>query len=151
MAAFFLETADNEKEHAKRFFKFLDSGDALEITAMYPAGKFGTTTENLKASAAGENEEWTKLYPGFANIAQEEGFTEVATIFRMISKVEKEHEARYLKLLENLKKNEGFKKAKPTRWKCRNCGYIHEGDTAPQMCPACQHPQAHFEVAEINY
>ncbi|MBF0502571.1 MAG: rubrerythrin family protein [Candidatus Riflebacteria bacterium] len=151
IAAFFLETAENEKEHAKRYFKFLESGEALEITAMYPAGKIGTTAENLKAAAAGENEEHTKLYPNFGDIAQEEGFPEIAAAFRMIAKVEREHEARYLKLLENIRKNEVFNKKEKTRWKCDNCGYVHEGESAPQKCPACLHPQSYFEVKETNY
>jgi len=146
----FLETADNEKEHAKRFFKFLEGGD-LEITAAYPAGKIGTTIENLKAAAAGENEEWTKLYPEFADVAGQEGFSDVAAAFTMIARVEKEHEDRYLKLARNVEEGSVFKKGGVTRWKCRNCGYVHEGPEAPDMCPACLHPQAHFEVKESNY
>jgi len=148
--ALFLETADNEKEHAKRFFKFLEGGD-LEITAAYPAGKIGTTVENLRAAAAGENEEWTKLYPEFADIANQEGFSDVAAAFTMIARVEKEHEDRYLKLARNIEEGSVFKKEGVTRWKCRNCGYVHEGPEAPDMCPACQHPQEHFEVKETNY
>lgn len=147
----FTETADNEKEHAKRFFKFLESGEALEITAAYPAGKIGTTAENLKASAAGENEEWTELYPEFAKVAEEEGFKDVATCFKMIAKVEDEHEKRYLKLLENIEKDQVFKKDEKIRWKCGNCGYVHEGAAAPEKCPACLHPKAYFEVKEKNY
>ena len=147
----FMETAENEKEHAKRFFKFLQSGEALEITAMYPSGKIGTTPENLKAAAMGENEEWTELYPEFADKADEEGFPEVAAAFRMIAKVEKEHEYRYLKLLENIEKGEVFKKSENVRWKCRNCGYVHEENTAPVKCPACLHPQSYFEIKETNY
>jgi rubrerythrin len=146
----FLETAENEKEHAKRFFKFLEGGMA-EITAGYPAGVIGTTEANLEAAAAGENEEWTKLYPEFARIAKEEGFPQVAVAFEMIARVEKEHEARYLKLLENLRQGKVFKKDEPVRWKCRNCGYVHDGPEAPEQCPACQHPQAYFEVKEENY
>ncbi len=146
----FTETADNEKEHAKRFFKFLEGG-MIEITATYPAGMIGTTAENLAAAAAGENEEWTLLYPEFAKVAKEEGFAEVAVAFTMIAKVEKEHEARYLKLLENIKNKSTFNKEQPVRWKCRNCGYVHEGVDAPEQCPACQHPQSYFEVKAENY
>lgn len=148
--AIFQETADNEKEHAKKFFKFLEGG-ALEITATYPAGVIGTTAENLAASAAGEHEEWEILYPGAAKVADEEGFPEVAAAFRNIAKVEAEHEKRYSALLQNIKDGKVFKKDTPVRWKCRNCGYIHEGTEAPQMCPACAHPQAHFEVKADNY
>lgn len=148
--AIFIETAENELEHAKRFFKFLEGGD-VEITATYPAGKIGTTVENLKAAAAGENEEWTDLYPAFAAKAKEEGFADVAATFTMIARVEKEHEARYRKLAENIEKGEVFKKDVPVRWKCRNCGYIHEGPTAPDKCPACQHPQDYFEVDARNF
>ncbi len=151
ISRFFMETAENEKEHAKRFFKFLETAEGLEITAMYPAGKIGTTLENLKAGAGGENEEWTNIYPKFGDIAQEEGFPEVASVFRLIAKVEKEHEARFLKLLENLKKNQVFSKPEKTRWKCDKCGYVHEGESAPQTCPACLHPQSYFEVKETNY
>lgn len=147
----FTETADNEKEHAKRFFKFLESGEGVEITAMYPAGKIGTTVENLKAAAAGENEEWTELYPAFADTAQEEGFPEVAAAFRMIARVEKEHEERYLKLAANIENDEVFKKGATVRWKCRNCGYVHEGPAALEKCPACVHPKSYFEIKEINY
>lgn len=150
IAAIFLETADNEKEHAKRFFKFLEGG-GVEITAMYPAGTIETTLENLKAAAAGENEEHTILYPEFANVANEEGFPEVAATFTMIAKVEMEHEARYNKLVANIENSEVFKKSSATRWKCRNCGYVHEGEEAPQLCPACVHEQKHFEVKETTY
>jgi len=150
IAAIFEETADNEKEHAKRFFKFLEGGD-VEITAMYPAGIIGTTKENLKAAADGENHEHTKLYPEFATIAKEEGFPEVTTAFRSIAVVEKQHEARYRKLLQNIEQGTVFKKEKVVRWKCRNCGYIHEGKTPPTKCPACEHPEAFFEVLEENY
>jgi rubrerythrin len=146
----FIETAENEREHAKRFFKFLEGGD-LEITAAYPAGKVGTTLENLKAAAAGENEEWTKLYPGFAEVAKKEGFPEVVAAFTTISKVEKEHEARYLKLAQNIEKGTVFKKEGTVRWKCRNCGYVHEGPEAPGTCPACLHPQEYFEIKETAY
>lgn len=151
ISAIFTETADNEKEHAKRFFKFLDSGEALEITAMYPSGKIGTTLENLKNAAAGEKEEWDELYPEFAEVAQEEGFSEVAAAFRMIAKVEKEHEERYLKLAQNVENGNVFKKDEKVRWKCRNCGYVHEGSEAPKKCPACVHPQSYFELKEANY
>lgn len=146
----FAETALNEKEHAKRFFKFLEGG-AVEITAMYPAGKIGTTLENLEASAAGENEEWTELYPEFAKIAEEEGFSEIAKAYRMIAEVEKAHEARYRKLVENLKEGKVFKRGNVVIWKCNNCGYLHEGTEAPEICPACIHPQAHFGIKEENY
>lgn len=150
IAAMFEETALNEKEHAKRFFKFLEGG-MVEITAMYPAGVIGTTLDNLKAAADGENEEWTELYPEFAKIAEEEGFKEVAMAFKMIAKVEKAHEDRYRKLYDNLEAGKIFKKDGKVIWKCRNCGFIHEGTVAPQMCPACQHPQAYFEIKEENY
>ena len=150
IAALFEETADNEKEHAKRFFKFLEGG-SVEITATYPAGIIGSTLDNLKAAAAGENEEWTELYPAFAAIAREEGFSQVAVAFEMIAKVEKEHEARYKKLASNIEKDEVFKKTEKSQWKCRNCGYVHEGSSAPQKCPACLHEQKHFEVKEHNY
>lgn len=146
----FAETALNEKEHAKRFFSFLE-GEMVEITATYPAGKIGTTLENLKAAADGEQEEWTELYPEFAKVAEEEGFPEVAKLFRMISIAEKAHEARYRKLYDNLEKGIVFKRDKKYIWKCNNCGYLHEGDTAPEECPACAHPQAHFQIKEDNY
>ena len=142
IAAIFTETADNEKEHAKRFFKFLESGEALEITAMYPAGIIGTTVENLKEAAAGENEEWTELYPEFASVAKEEGFDEIAICFTMIAKVEKEHEERYKKLAENIEKAMVFKKNENVRWKCRNCGFVAERNSAPEKCPACLHPKS---------
>jgi rubrerythrin len=150
IAAIFLETAGNEKEHAKRFFKFLE-GRMLEITASYPAGKIGTTAENLKAAAAGENEERTTLYPAFAETAREEGFAEVAAAFTFITKVEAEHEKRYLKLLKNVEEGNVFKKASKTRWVCRECGYVHEGESAPAKCPACLHEQAFFEEKAENY
>lgn len=150
ISALFLETADNEKEHAKRFFKFLEGGD-VEITAMYPAGIIGTTKENLKAASDGENHEHTKLYPEFAAIAKEEGFPEVSAAFRSIAVVEKQHEARYRKLLQNVEQSSVFKKEKVVRWKCRNCGYVHEGKTPPTKCPACEHPEAYFEILEENY
>ena len=150
----FIETAEQEKEHAKRFFKFLKAdcnGEAIEITASYPVALYDDTADNLKASAAGENEEWTELYPEFAKVAREEGFPEVAAAYEMISQVEKEHEKRYLKLLENVKNGQVFKKDKLTFWKCGNCGYIYEGLEAPQVCPACLHPRDYFEVSVENY
>ena len=152
IAAMFEETALNEKEHAKRFFKFLESGEPLEITAMYPAGIIGgTTVENLKAAAAGENEEWTELYPEFAKIAKEEGFDEISVCFTMIAKVEKEHEERYKKLLENLENGLVFSKDGDKIWKCRNCGHICVGKEAPEVCPVCAHPKAYFEIKAENY
>lgn len=150
IASLFEETAINEKAHAKRFFGFLE-GTMVEITATYPAGKVGTTAENLKAAADGENEEWTELYPEFAKIAEEEGFKEVAMAFKLIAKVEKAHEERYRTLLNNLEEGKVFKRGDKVVWKCRNCGFIHEGTVAPKMCPACQHAQAHFEIKETNY
>jgi rubrerythrin len=150
ISAIFAETALNEKEHAKRFFKFLEGG-MVEITAAYPAGVIGTTMENLKAAADGENEEWTELYPEFANIAEEEGFKEVAIAFRMIAKVEKAHEERYRKLYQNLEEGKVFEREGTLVWKCRNCGYLHEGKKAPKTCPACLHPQSYFEIQETNY
>ena len=150
MSSIFEETALNEKEHAKRFFRFLE-GRPVEITATYPAGKIGTTAENLKAAAMGENEEWTELYPEFAKIAEEEGFSEVASAFKFIAKVEEEHERRYLKLLKNLEEGKVFEKDGVVIWKCRNCGYIHEGQKAPDNCPACLHPKAYFEIKGENY
>jgi rubrerythrin len=150
IANIFQKTADQEKQHGKRFFKFLEGGD-LEIQATYPAGKLGTTAENLKAAAMGENEEWTILYPGFAEVAKNEGFPEVATAFKMISKVEAEHEKRYLNLLKNLKDGTVFEKKEKVKWVCSNCGYVHEGNKALENCPACQHPKAYFELYEENY
>ncbi|MGL4956504.1 MAG: rubrerythrin [Bacteroidales bacterium] len=150
IAAIFEETAFNEEQHAKVFFKYLEGG-MVEITAMYPAGVIGTTAENLLAAANGEQEEWEVLYEEFAKVAEAEGFTKIANSFRMIAKVEKEHEARYRKLLSNLEKDGVFKAASKISWKCRNCGFIHESDTAPQACPACEHPQAHFEIQAKNY
>lgn len=150
ISAIFLETADNEKEHAKRFFKFLEGG-VVEIQASYPAGVIGNTLENLKAAASGENEEWTKLYPEAAKIAETEGFEEVALAFRNIAKVEKEHEIRYAKLADNIAKGTVFKKLTSVKWKCRNCGFVYEGTTAPEKCPSCLHPQAFFEIKENNY
>jgi rubrerythrin len=146
----FQETADNEKEHAKRFFKFLE-GEPLEITATYPAGFVGDTAENLKMAAEGEHEEWTELYPAFAKLARQEGFEDVAVSFEMIARVEKEHEARYRKLWDRVKSAGVFKREEEVEWKCNNCGYIHKGTEALGMCPACQHPQAHFEERGTNY
>ena len=150
ISAIFAETALNEKEHAKRFFKFLE-GRSVEITATYPAGKIGTTLENLKAAAVGENEEWTELYPQFAKIAEEEGFSDIATAFFMIKNVEKAHEERYKKLYNNLESGKVFKHDEKIIWKCLNCGYLHEGDSAPEKCPACLHPQSYFQIKESNY
>jgi len=150
ISALFIETAENEKEHAKRFFKFLEGG-MTEFTAVFPAGRIGTIAENLKAAAEGENEEWTKLYPGFAAVADSEGFPGVAAAFRSISQVEVKHEKRYRKLLDNIEKGEIFKKNAPTAWKCRNCGYHHEGLEAPNICPACLHPKSYFELLAENY
>lgn len=150
ISAIFLDTADNEKEHAKRFFKFLEGGE-VQITAGYPAGVIGTTAENLKAAAAGENMEWTAIYQEFQKCAEKEGFPEVAEVFKRIAMVEKGHEARYLVLLENIKCGTVFKKDKKVRWRCRNCGYIHEGNGAPEKCPACAHEKAYFELFVENY
>ncbi|WP_319479460.1 rubrerythrin [uncultured Draconibacterium sp.] len=150
IAAIFEETALNEKEHAKRFFKFLE-GNMVEITATYPAGKIGTTMENLKASADGENEEWTELYPEFAKVAEEEGFRDIAMAFKLIARVEEAHENRYRTLYNNLEEGKVFKRGDKVVWKCRNCGFIHEGTAAPKLCPACQHSQAYFEIKESNY
>ncbi|MCX8174147.1 MAG: rubrerythrin family protein [Thermoplasmata archaeon] len=150
ISAIFLETADNEKEHAKRLFKFLEGGE-VEICGAFPAGKIGTTAENLKEAAAGENYEHSLMYPEFAKIAEEEGFTEIAGVFRAIANAEKQHEKRYLGLLRNIKEGRVFKKEKPVKWKCRNCGYIHEGTEAPEVCPACAHPRAYYELLEENW
>ena len=150
IAAIFQETANQEKEHAKRFFKFLEGG-MTEITATYPAGIIGTTKENLKAAAEGENEEWTELYPRFAEMAKEEGFPEVSAAFKMIAKVEAEHERRYLKLLQNLSEDKVFMKDGKVWWKCINCGYVYESEEALEKCPACLHPKAFMQVREENY
>ncbi|MBE9536363.1 MAG: rubrerythrin family protein [Proteobacteria bacterium] len=154
--AIFIETADNEKEHAKVFYKLLLKGFkeelpvTVDINASYPVAQ-GTTLDNLKAAAAGENEEWTILYTGFADAASEEGFSEVADAFRNIAAVEKRHETRYLKLVENIENGRVFEKDATVSWKCRNCGHIHEGSKSPDICPACNHPQAHFEVFAETY
>ena len=150
ISAVFEETAFQEKEHAKRFFNFLEGGE-LEITAAFPAGVVGTTLENLKDAAAGENCEYTDLYPGFAKVAREEGFEAVAMVFEAICIAEKQHEKRYLDLAANIDAGKVFKKESSVVWRCRNCGYLHEGDEAPQMCPACAHPQAYYEVLGENY
>jgi len=150
IAAIFMETASQEKEHAKRFFKFLEGG-AVEITAAYPAGKIGTTKENLKAAAEGENEEWTALYPAFEATAREEGFPEIATAYKMIARVEAEHERRYLKLLQNVSEDKVFMKDGKVWWKCMNCGYVYESEKALETCPACLHPKSFMQVREENY
>jgi rubrerythrin len=146
----FLETAENEKEHAKIFFKYLEGGD-VEITVAYPAGVIEDSKSNLEAAAAGENMEWTTLYANFATIAKEEGFPEVARSFEQIAKVEMFHENRYRKLVANIANSEVFKKKGATKWHCINCGYIHEGPEAPKECPACKHPQAYYEVLAENF
>jgi rubrerythrin len=146
----FLETAENEKEHAKVFFKYLEGGD-VEITASYPAGVIGDTRSNLEAAAAGENMEWTVLYSEAARVAKEEGFPDVARSFEQIAKVEMFHEKRYRKLAANIANGEVFKKKTTIKWHCINCGYVHEGDEAPKECPACKHPQSYYEVLAENY
>ncbi|MGP8153446.1 MAG: rubrerythrin [Smithella sp.] len=146
----FLETAENEKEHAKVFFKYLEGGD-VEITAGYPAGVIGDAKSNLEAAAAGENMEWTTLYANFGKVAKEEGFPEVARSFEQISKVEMFHEKRYRKLAANIDKSEVFKKKVSNKWHCINCGYVYEGDEAPKECPACKHPQSYYEILAENY
>ena len=150
IADIFSETADQEKEHAKRFFKFLEGGE-LEITAAFPAGIIGTTAENLEAAAGGEHEEWSEMYPAFAATAREEGFNAIATVWEKISIAEKQHEKRYRDLLDNINAGKVFKKDGKVIWRCRNCGFIHEAEEAPNMCPACAHPQAHFEVLGENW
>ncbi len=146
----FAETADQEKEHAKRFFKFLEGGDVM-VEAAFPAGVIGTTAENLKAAAGGEHHEWTEMYPGFAKVAREEGFEAIAKVFEAVSVAEKQHEKRYLDLLKNVEQGLVFKKNEKTVWRCRNCGYLHEGLEAPEACPACAHPRAYFELLGENY
>lgn len=154
--AIFIETADNEKEHAKVFYKLLLKGlkedlpAVVDIHASYPVAQ-ASTLDNLKAAAAGENEEWTVLYSGFADTADEEGFPEVAAAFRNIAAVEQRHEARYVKLAKNIESGKVFEKDEMVSWKCRNCGHVHEGSQSPDICPACNHPQAHFEVFVENY
>ncbi|MGD2186962.1 MAG: rubrerythrin family protein [Desulfobacterales bacterium] len=146
----FAETADQEKEHAKRLFKLLEGGE-IEVAAAFPAGVIGTTLDNLKEAAAGENYEYTDMYPGFAKTAVEEGFEEIADIFKAIAVAEKQHEKRYLALAANIANNTVFKRDQSVVWRCRNCGYLHEGDSAPEECPACAHAQAHFELLGENW
>ncbi|MFA5035105.1 MAG: rubrerythrin family protein [Candidatus Margulisiibacteriota bacterium] len=150
IAAIFLETAENEKEHAKRFFKFLEGGD-VEITAAYPAGVIGDTAKNLAAAADGEKMEWTKIYADASKIAKEEGFDEISAVFKEIGEVEEQHEKRYRALLKNVKEGKVFKKEAVVKWHCRNCGYVHEGKEAPDVCPACAHPKAYYELLAENY
>ena len=150
MQGIFEETAAQEKEHAERLFKFLQGGE-LKITAAFPAGVIGTTLENLKASAGGENYEWTTMYPEFAQVAKDEGFAEIAAVFAAIAVAEKQHEARYLGLAKNIKNDTVFTKPETVTWRCRNCGYVHEGTSAPGLCPACAHEQAHFELLGENW
>ena len=150
IATIFEETADQEKEHAKRFFKFLEGGE-VEITGAFPAGVIGTTLENLKASAAGEHYEHTEMYPGFAKTAREEGFETIAAVFEAISVAEKQHEKRYVDLAANIEAGRVFKRDEEVVWRCRNCGYLHKGSEAPEECPACVHPQAHFELLGENW
>ena len=150
IAEIFLITADNEKEHAKRFFEFLEGGD-VEIKAFYPAGVIADTAGNLEAAADGERLEWTVIYKDFGNTAREEGFEETANVFKEISEVEEQHEKRYRKLLKNVKEGKVFKKDTVVKWKCRNCGYVHEGKEAPEKCPACAHPQSYYELLCENY
>ncbi len=146
----FAETANQEKEHAKRLFKLLEGGE-VTISGAFPAGSIGTTVENLKAAAAGENYEHTEMYPGFAKIAEEEGFNNIAVVFKSIAVAEKQHEKRYLDLAANIDAGQVFKREAPVVWRCRNCGYLHESNEAPQKCPACDHPQAHFELLGENW
>jgi rubrerythrin len=146
----FEETADQEREHAKRFFKFLKGGD-VTVAAAFPAGAIGTTAENLRAAAGGEHHEWSALYPEFARTAHAEGFAEIAAVFEAVSVAEKQHEKRYLGLLENVESMTVFRKGQPVAWRCRNCGYVHQGTQAPELCPACAHPQAHFELLAENW
>ena len=146
----FTETANQEKEHAKRLFKFLEGGE-VEITAAFPAGVIGTTLENLKDAAAGEEYEWDQMYPDFAAVAKEEGFNDIATVFESIAVAEKQHDKRYKELAANVEAGKVFKKDGPVKWRCRNCGYVHEGTEAVKTCPACNHPQAHFEVLGENW
>jgi rubrerythrin len=150
ISAIFEETANQEKEHAKREFKFLEGGE-VEITGAFPAGVIGSTLENLKEAAAGEHYENTQMYPQFADVAEKEGFDEIAKVFRNIAVAEKRHEQRYIALANNITNGRVFKREKTVRWVCRNCGYVHEGKNAPDVCPACAHPQAHFELEAVNY
>ncbi|MBT3180888.1 MAG: rubrerythrin family protein, partial [Deltaproteobacteria bacterium] len=146
----FEETANQEKEHAKRLFKFLEGGD-VEISGAFPAGVVGKTTDNLAASAGGENHEWSEMYPSFAKMAREEGFGDIADVFEAIAVAEKQHEKRYLALKNNIDNDKVFKKDSTVTWQCQNCGYVHEGNAAIDKCPACNHPQAHFEVLAENW
>jgi rubrerythrin len=150
IAKIFEETAEQEKEHAKRFFKFLEGGE-VQIQCAFPAGVVAATADNLLAAATGEQHEWTQLYPGFAAVARDEGFKAVAAIFDMISVAEKQHERRYRGLLENIRNGRVFKRSEPVRWRCLNCGYVHDGPDAPNACPACAHPQAYFELLGENW
>ena len=150
IADIFTETANQEKEHAKRLFKFLEGGE-VEITGAFPAGVIGTTIENLKDAAVGEHYEQTEMYPGFAKIAREEGFDSIAAVFEAIAVAEKQHEKRYVDLAANIEAGKVFKRDEKVIWRCRNCGYLHEGSEAPEVCPACDHPQAHFELLRENY
>lgn len=150
IADIFEETANQEKEHAKRFFKLLEGGDVM-VEAAFPAGMIGTTTQNLKAAASGEHHEWTEMYPSFAKVAKEEGFGDVGKIFEAIAIAEKQHEKRYLGLLANVETGNVFKKGGPVVWRCRNCGYLHEGKESPKTCPACNHPQDYFELLAENW
>jgi rubrerythrin len=150
IANIFEETANQEREHAKRLYKFLEGGDA-QITATFPAGVIGSTAENLKRAAGGENYEYTEMYPSFAAIAREEGFDKIADVFLAIAVAEKQHEKRYLDLLTNIEKGEVFKRDEPVTWRCLNCGYLHEGTDAPDLCPACHHAKAHFEILGENW
>jgi len=151
ISAIFLETAEHERQHAKRFFKHLEGG-VVEITAAYPAGSFeGTTAEHLAASAAGEHEEWAELYPAFADVAEKEGFKDIASTFRLVAKAETMHEGRYRKLLDNIEKGAVFERSEPVKWVCRKCGYVHEGKKALKVCPVCQHEQAYQEIFAENY
>jgi rubrerythrin len=150
IADIFNETASQEKEHAKRFFQFLEGGE-VEVQAAYPAGVIGSTAENLRAAAGGEHYEWESMYPEFAAVAREEGFTDVAKLFAAVAVAEKQHEKRYLGLLANVEAGTVFKKQEKVVWRCRNCGYLHEGVAAPGKCPACAHPQAHFELLAENW
>lgn len=150
IAGIFEETADNEKEHAKIFFEYLEGGDC-EISAGYPAGRIGTTKENLLAAADGEKMEWSSLYPKFEKVAKDEGFEDVADSFKEIAEVEGYHERRYRKLLKNVRDEKVFVRDKVAKWKCRNCGYVHEGKEAPDVCPACKHARAYFEIWVENY
>ena len=150
MAAIFEETANQEKEHAKRLFKFLEGGE-VKIQAAFPAGTVGSTLDNLRAAAAGEHYETTEMYPNFAQVAEKEGFKEIASVFRKIAVAEKRHEDRYVALAKNISEGTVFKRAAPARWVCRNCGLVHEGLEAPKVCPACAKPRAFFEIEAANY